>query len=162
MRSQAAVTSMALLVVLFGAPASAAPPERAVVPVDAELESLLEDLLTAACGVPVTVEGTGKVISKVFTDRQGQIRRAQDNYSQRFLITNTVTGATYTIRDTGPDRVLFRNGEPVTLQQIGRSTTGSGTIGRTVFDISDGQMEELSRSGRSFGDFVANTCAAIT
>lgn len=162
MGSKATAASLALFIVVFGSPASAAPPERDVVPVGADLESLLEELLTAACAVPVTVEGRGKVISKVFTDRQGRTVRAQDNYAQRFLITNTSTGATYTIRDTGPDRVLFEDGEPVTLQQIGRSTTGSGTIGRTVFDISDGQMVELSRSGRSFGDFVANTCAAIT
>lgn len=131
-------------------------------PVDAALEAFLEELLTPTCGVPVSVDGTGKVVSKVFTDRDGQITRAQDNYSQRFVVTNTLTGATSVIRDTGPDRVLFEGGQPVTLQQIGRSTTGSGTIGRTVFDIRHGQMRELSRAGRPFVDFVANACAAIT
>jgi hypothetical protein len=162
MKSIAAAACVALTGLILASPASAAPPEREVVPVDAALEAFLEGLLTPACGVPVSVVGTGKVVSKVFTDGRGETTRAQDNYSQRFVVTNTLTGATYVIRDTGPDRVLFEGGQPVSLQQIGRSTTGSGTIGRTVFDIRNGQSRELSRAGRPFGDFVANACEAIT
>lgn len=113
--------------------------------------------------MPVTVDGVGRVTYKLFTDRDGRVVRAQDTYAQRFVVTNTLTGATYTIRDVGPDRVLFEDGAPVVLQQIGRSTTGSGTIGRTVFTLTpDGDLVEQSRSGREFGDFVERTCSAIT
>jgi hypothetical protein len=162
MRVTAVVVGSALMTMALAAPAAAAPPVREVVPVGAADEAELQGLFTSACGVPVRVEGTGKVLSMVFSNRKGQVVRIQEIYSQRFVITNIETGATSTIRDTGPDRVLFENGEPVILQQIGRSTTGSGTIGRTVFDIRGGRSEELSRSGKSYGDFVANTCAAIT
>ena len=161
MRVRASVVGGALIGLALVSPASAAPPEREVIPVGAEDEATLEAILTSACGVAVRVEGTGKVLATVFKNRDGQVVRIQEIYSQRFLVTNTVTGATTTIRDTGPDRVLFKNGEPVSLQQIGRSTTGSGTIGRTVFDIRGGRMEEKSRSGKFFGDFVAKTCAAL-
>ena len=160
MRVTTAVLVGALMGLALAPPASAAPPERDVRHIGADVEAELEGLLTSACGFPVTVQGTGKVISLVFT-RDGQVVRAQDIYSTRFTVTNVATGARFVIRDTGPDRLLFEDGEPVVLQQIGRSTTASGTIGRTVFDVRGGGMEERSRSGRPYGDYVARTCAAL-
>ena len=86
--------------------------------------------------------------------------REQSTFRQTFVVTNTATGASFTIKDVGPDRVLYADGRPVQVAQIGRSTTGSGTIGRTVTDLTTGEV--VSRSGKSYGDFVEVTCDAIT
>ena len=46
------------------------------------------------------------------------------------------------------------------VQLIGRSLTGSGVIGRTVFDLTGDVPVVVSSSGREFG--VAEICAEIT
>lgn len=161
MRTTLALPAVAAAVLATTAvPAAAAPPERSVDLISAEVEADLEAVFSAACGVDVSVEGTGHVISKVFRNRSGTVVREQVTYATRFLVTNTETGATYRLVDAGPDRVLYENGEPVTLQMIGRSTTGSGVIGRTIIDLT-GQRPPQS-TGKVFGDFVQNTCEAIT
>lgn len=141
-------------------PASAAPPTRTVDPVGAQEEADLDRLLTRACGVSVEVEGSGRVTTTEFTDRNDVLVKVQAVYATRFVVTNAETGASYTLLDVGPDRLLFENGQPVELQQIGRSLTGSGVIGRTVIDLT-GQGPPQS-TGRVFGDYVAITCEAIT
>lgn len=140
-------------------PASAAPPVRFVDPVDAEEEELLTNLFTEACGVPVDVEGSGRSTTTEFTNGAGELVRVQVVFATRFVVTNTDTGATFTLRDVGPDRILFENGVAVELQQIGRSVTGSGVIGRTIVDLT-GQQPDRS-TGKVFGDFVERTCDAI-
>ena len=62
------------------------------------------------------------------------------------------------MRDSGPDRELYRAGEPVEFQLIGRSTTGSGVIGRTVVDYA---TEQVTSTGRPAEPFPQGVCAAL-
>jgi hypothetical protein len=121
----------------------------------------LRRYLTDACGTPITVDSDGKVIV-IILDKPGSRGVLEiDAYSFRASVTNNATGAIVEIVDAGPD--LFKI-DPKTghllLAITGRSTTGSGVIGRFVIDLDTGEV--IAVSGLDTGDWIENLCAALT
>jgi hypothetical protein len=151
--------AMALVAVLV-APAAAATPTREVIDLDdPAAEAFWSEVLTDACGFEVAVDFEGTVTVHVFTDRRGDFRMEIDKYWIRDRFTNVETGATVLLKDVGPDQVRVRNDGQVTLAIVGRSLTGSGVIGRVLYDLDTGEL--LQMSGREVGPIEDQVCPAI-
>ena len=141
------------------ATASAAPPTVFHVSFDDPvIEADFAAFLSETCGAPVDVEFAGKVVVHEFA---GPSRLVEiDSYSLRMTATNAATGASIVIRDAGPDIIAFdRTTGHLTIAITGRSTTGSGVIGRVVVDLDTGEV--LSEAGNEAGFFGDLVCAAI-
>jgi hypothetical protein len=147
---------------LLAAPALAAQPTRMVFDVDDPvLEAELGTLLSTACGTEIVADTSGHVIVMIFSGKRGELRPELDIFGSHFSFTNPDTGATYTIVDVGPDvYAVDRVTGHLTVAVTGRSLTGSGVIGRVVFDLDTG--EAVFEAGNPQGDWVANACAALT
>lgn len=159
MRAAALLAAVAAAAV-GAAAASAAPPTVFHVAFDDPvIEADFAAFLSATCGAPVDVALDGKVVVHEFA---GPSRLVEiDSYSLRLTATNTATGASIVIRDAGPDVVAFdRTTGHLTIAITGRSTTGSGVIGRVVVDLDTGEV--LSQAGNERGFFGEIVCAAIT
>jgi hypothetical protein len=153
---------LAILMLVLAFPAAAGKPTKVVVDLgtpanEADLAAFLSD----ACGVPIAVEADGKVIIIVLDKPQRRGVVEINAYEFHALVTNLTTGATTTIVDAGPD--LFKI-DPTTghllLAITGRSTTGSGVIGRFVIDLETGEV--VAVSGNVLGDPAQVICAEIT
>ena len=150
----------AMLALAF--PAAAGKPLELVVDLGTpENEAAIAADLTEACGVPISVEADGKVIVIVL-DKPGTRGVLEINaYEFHALVTNLSTGATTTIVDAGPDLLSIDRVTGHLLVAItGRSTTGSGVIGRVVIDLETGEV--LSVSGNELGDPEDAICAEVT
>jgi hypothetical protein len=154
------VLTIVMLVLAF--PAAAGKPIKFVVDLgtpanEADLAAFLSD----ACGAPIAVEANGKVIIIVLDKPRAQGVLEINAYEFHALVTNLATGATTTIVDAGPDLIKI---DPKTghllLAITGRSTTGSGVIGRFVIDLDTGEV--VSVSGNDLGDPAQAICAEIT
>ncbi len=126
-----------------------------------EIEGDLSELFTDVCGFPVNVdtEGWFKEIEIDAADRgkrQPVLRTIYHITSEVF----TSEWGTFKIRqDVGPDVVFVENGE-FKAAVTGRSLTGSGVIGRVVYDLATGEIE--SEAGRRvYEDFFATVCEAL-
>lgn len=153
---------LAILMLALAFPAAAGKPVRFVVDLgtpanEADIAAFLSD----ACGAPIAVEADGKLIIIVLDKPKAQGVVEINAYEFHALVTNVATGATTTIVDAGPD--LFKI-DPKTghllLAITGRSTTGSGVIGRFVIDLDTGEV--VAVSGNDLGDPAQAICAEIT
>lgn len=153
---------LAILMLALAFPAAAGKPVKFVVDLgtpanEADIAAFLSD----ACGAPIAVEADGKLIIIVLDKPKAQGVVEINAYEFHALVTNVATGATTTIVDAGPD--LFKI-DPKTghllLAITGRSTTGSGVIGRFVIDLDTGEV--VAVSGNDLGDFADLICAEIT
>src|SRR3970282_2796662 len=84
--------------------------------------------VSGECGFPVTVDLQGKVVVHVF---EGGRALEIDSYNIRGLYTNQANGKSWGLIDSGPD-IFYVDGAKVFIAITGRSTTGSGVIGRVV------------------------------
>ncbi len=158
MRMQAAAIIVATLALAASGPAAADPPTGTVIDQDDPVfEAEIAALLTDECGVPVAADTEGRVI--VF-ERTSQRVPEMSVFHLRATFTNLETGQTARLIDAGPDQLRRdpRTGE-LSFAIIGRSTTGSGVIGRVVEDA-DGNV--IFQAGREYGDWVAGVCAQLT
>jgi hypothetical protein len=74
--------------------------------------------------------------------------------------TFSANGKTLVVQpDSGPDVIWVGQDGHLYIALVGRSVTGSGVIGRTVFDIS--AMELVSTNGHDLGDFIAWVCDGL-
>jgi hypothetical protein len=116
---------------------------------------------TAACGFPVTVDAEGWVKIIPLTTA-GNGRRQPLELNIYHLSSETLSsewGSFQTPLDVGPDVIYLEDGV-VKVALTGRSTTGSGVIGRVVINTDTGEVE--SEAGNVvFEDFVATVCAAL-
>jgi hypothetical protein len=152
--------AVAMLALAF--PAAAGKPVKFVVDLGTPAnEAELAAIFTAACGAPISVAADGKVIVIVLDKPSARGVIEINAYEFHALVTNLSTGATTTIVDAGPDVLRI---DPETghlfVAITGRSTTGSGVIGRVVIDLDTGEV--LSVSGNELGDPVEAICAEVT
>ena len=152
---------LALVALALALPAVAGKPVKSVVDLGTPAnEAQLAAFLTEACGAPIRVDATGKLIIIVLDKPNARGNLEINAYEFHALVTNLATGATTTIVDAGPD--LFRI-DPTTghllLAITGRSTTGSGVIGRFVIDLDTGEVVAVSGLEVGFPDAI---CDALT
>ena len=154
-------STAAILAVLLGTLAvgtvSAARPTIVIVDVsDPAREAGFEADLLKACGFAIDVEATGHVIMHQF---DGNPRLVEIN-NYRMFETFSANGKTLVVRpDSGPDVVWVGRDGHLYIALVGRSVTGSGVVGRTVFDIT--AMELVSSNGHELGDFIAWVCNGL-
>lgn len=115
------------------------------------------DFASDACGFPVEAAVRGHIVVSIFPDDARPIREIA-RFSIRITYTNPATGDTYRLVDAGPD--LLKNG---TVAVIGRSLTGSGVIGRVVFDAETGEIlfEAGHRVNDGDGAYIDAVCDAL-
>lgn len=151
----------AILALLLGTLAAgsvfAAKPDRFVVDVSSpEFEAEIEAGLLVDCGFPIDFEGSGHIIVHVFNDHPRMIEMS--NF--RLFETFSANGNMVVVRpDSGPDRIWVGRDGDVYLALVGRSVTGSGVIGRTVFNLT--KQELVSSNGHDLGDFIAFLCGEL-
>jgi len=115
------------------------------------------DFASDACGFPVEAAVRGHIVVSIFPEDARPIREIA-RFSLRTTYANPATGDTYRLVDAGPD--LFKNG---TVAVIGRSITGSGVIGRVVFDAETGEIlfEAGHRVNDGDGAYIDAVCDAL-
>ena len=153
---------LAILMLALAFPAAAGKPVKFVVDLGTPAnEADVAAFLTDACGVPIAVEADGKV-TIIVLDKPKQRGVVEINaYEFHALVTNLDSGATTTIVDAGPDLFKFDSKTGHLLLAItGRSTTGSGVIGRFVIDLDTGEIVHVS--GNQLGDPAEAICAEVT
>jgi hypothetical protein len=145
-----AVLSVVCLTVLgFTGAAEAGKPETFKIDLS-EFSDIESEFASEACGFPIQATVRGQVVITIFSDGPSPIVEL-DRFSSRVRYTNPATGETYSLVDAGPD--IYRDG---TVAITGRSVTGSGVIGRVVFDL---QTEEIlfeagNRLNEGFGAYI--------
>ncbi|MDP8903788.1 MAG: hypothetical protein M3N29_00470 [Chloroflexota bacterium] len=165
MRSKLKLLSSVWLALVLGAllagPSLAAKPFMETINLDnPDDEAFFSELFSEACGASIAADTWGSLRIKVFTDREGNVTRQINKWFIRIRLTNTETGQSILIKDVGPDIIwLAKNGD-LMLAIVGRSVTGSGVIGRVVINLTTGEL--VSQSGKELGDWIANSCAALT
>jgi hypothetical protein len=115
------------------------------------------DFASDACGFTVEANLRGHIVVSVFPDDARPIREIA-RFSIRATYKNPATGETYRLVDAGPD--LFKNG---TVAVTGRSITGSGVIGRVIFDTETGDIlfEAGHRVNEGDGAYIDAVCEAL-
>lgn len=162
MKRSLVLLALAVLTLALAFPAAAGKPVRFVVDLGTpENEASIAAFLTDACGTPIGVEADGKVIVIVHDKPRPRGVVEINAYEFHALVTNLATGATTTIVDAGPDLFKFDSKTGHLLLAItGRSTTGSGVIGRFVIDLDTGEIVHVS--GNELGDPAQAICAEVT
>jgi hypothetical protein len=126
------------VVTLSAAPVFAAQPHMEWVPVD---DVFVDTFLTDACGVEVTVHETGHFISRAFTDADGDLVRAVNNFA--LSVTWSSEKGTVQAKDVGADLITFLDDGSIIRLVIGSvqsiSIPGQGRVyqevGRTLVVI---------------------------
>ena len=146
-------------VLALAGPAAGAQPSREVFDLDSPVfEADVAAFLTEECGTEIEADLEGRITVLVFEDAvSGVVER--DIYEAKYTFTNPETGAVFSLHDAGPDTWVVRDGT-LFLASSGRSTTGTGVIGRVVRDLATG--ERVFEAGKPTGDFVERVCEALT
>lgn len=161
MRRSVLLAVCALVALALASPALAAKPSKEVISLDnPEDEAFYSALLTEECGVPVEADFEGTVTVHVFTDRDGEFKREIDKYWIRDTFTNTETGASVLLRDVGPDIIWVGRDGATYIALTGRSLTGSGVIGRVVFNFDTGEL--IGEAGKPVGSIADQVCPFLT
>ena len=154
--STAAILALLLSALAAGSVSAARPTVLHIDVSDPAREAGFEADLLAACGYAVDVEATGHVIVHQFN---GNPRLVEIN-NYRMFETFSANGKTLVVRpDSGPDVIWVGRDGHLYIALTGRSVTGSGVVGRTVFDITT--MELVSSHGHDLGDFIAWVCNGL-
>jgi hypothetical protein len=157
LRRIAALTLMSVAsTVVLGHAAWAAGPDTFTIDA-AEFSEVEADFASDACGFTVDASVRGHIVVSVFPDDARPIREIA-RFSMRITYRNPATGESYRLVDAGPD--LSKNG---TVAVIGRSITGSGVIGRVVFDAEtdDILFEAGHRMNEGDGAYISAVCEAL-
>jgi hypothetical protein len=115
------------------------------------------EFASEACGFPIEAEVRGHIITTIFPEGPNP-HVAIERFNIRILYTNPETGETFRLVDAGPDIV-----SEDTVATIGRSITGSGVIGRVVFDLETGDIlfEAGRRVNAGDGAYITAVCEAL-
>jgi hypothetical protein len=125
----------ALLVVVLGATAAAAQaPEKVVIQVH---ESVADDFLTAACGVPVTTTATGRITFFTFPD--GTV--LQDLTTLNISLAATAGDNQARFRDVGIDQVRVQPDGTVILSIVGQVPFGFTGVLKIDLDTGEAILE---------------------
>ena len=154
--STAAVVALLLSALAAGSVSAARPTVFTIDVSDPAREAGFEADLLAFCGFPIDVAATGHVIVHQF---DGNPRLVEIN-NYRMFETFSANGKTLSVRpDSGPDVVWVGQDGDLYIALTGRSITGSGVIGRTVFNLTT--LELVSTNGHDLGDFIAWVCEGL-
>lgn len=154
-RMVAAALCAAILATVGAGSVLAAKPTTFIVDVS-ETESEDEALLLAICGYPIDVENRGHIVVHLFDGHTPLIEI--DNY--QMFESFSANGKTVVAHpDAGPDVIWVGSDGDVFLALVGRSVTGSGVIGRTVVNLSTGEL--VSSHGHELGDFIEFLCSEL-
>jgi hypothetical protein len=165
-RITATMLASLLVMTMAFAPATAAPrPNDHAKPTIIDFDDIEEDIaaeFTALCGFPVDVdiEGWVKIIP---LDTAGDGRRQPLEIDVYHISSQTFSSDGRTFQaplDVGPDVIYLEDGV-VKVALTGRSTTGSGVIGRVVINTQTGEIE-FEAGRRVFADFGDAVCEALT
>lgn len=153
---RAAFAAALLASIAAGSVSAARPVVFAIDVSDPAREAGFEADLLKRCGFAIDVEAVGHVIVHQF---DGNSRLVEiDNY--RMFETFSANEKTLVVRpDSGPDVVWVGHDGHLYIALVGRSVTGSGVVGRTVFDLTT--MELVSSNGYDLGDFGAWVCGEL-
>jgi len=156
MRHWLVVSGSALILLLLAGVAYSAKPETSKF----DLSVISEDeseFASEACGLPIEAVARGHIITTIFSEGPNP-HVAINRFNARVLYTNLDTGETYRLTDAGPDI----EGDD-TIAVIGRSITGSGVIGRVVFDLETGEiLFEAGHRVHAGGDeYITAICEAL-
>ncbi len=126
-----------------------------------ETEDETAALFTEFCGFPVEVDAEGWVkIIPLNTSGNGKRQPLELNiYHVSTLVFTSKWGSFTAPLDVGPDVIYMEDGV-VKVALTGRSTTGSGVIGRVVLNTETGEVE-FEAGRRVYDDFVAAVCSAL-
>jgi hypothetical protein len=156
MRRWLVILGSALILLLPTGVAYSAKPETTRV----DLSVISEDesqFASQACAFPIEAVVRGHVITTIFSEGPNP-HVAINRFNIRISYTNPETGETFRITDAGPD---IEGDDTVAI--IGRSITGSGVIGRVVFDLETGEI--LFEAGRRLtaggGAYITAVCEAL-
>ena len=156
-RISRAALAAAMLAILATGSVSAAKPTIVIVDVsDPAREAGFEADLLLVCGYAIDVEATGHVIMHMFDGHPRLV--GINNY--RMFETFSANGKTPVVRpDSGPDVIWVGRDGHLYIALQGRSVTGSGVIGRTVFDLTT--LELVSSNGHDLGNFFEWVCNGL-
>ena len=155
------IVRAALGAVLMGSLATgsvlAAKPDLFIIDINTpEFEADQEAFWSEVCGYPIDFEGSGHILFHVFNDNP----RLIEIHNFRLFETFSANGKTVEVRpDSGPDVIWIGQDGNVYLAIVGRSVTGSGVVGRTVFNLSTGEF--VSSNGHDLGDFFSFLCEEL-
>ena len=156
MRRWLVILGSALILLLLAGIAYSAKPETTKVDLSVISEEEAE-FASEACGFPIEAVVRGHVITTIFSEGPNP-HVAIHRFNARVLYTNLDTGETYRLTDAGPD---IQGDDTVTV--IGRSITGSGVIGRVVFDLETGEIlfEAGHRVHAEGEEYITAVCEAL-
>ena len=156
MRRSPVIFVIGLMLVSLAGIAHAGKPETTKVDLSifSEAES---EFASEACGFPIDAEVRGHVITTIFAEGPSP-HIAINRFNIRITYTNLETGETFGLVDAGPDI----EGDDI-VAVVGRSITGSGVIGRVVFDLETGEIlfEAGRRVNAGFGAYIDGVCEAL-
>ena len=156
MRRVCVLSVISILLMVAAAPAGAAPKSNSQKEVFTIPPELIESILEDACGVDLTVTGSGWVQVKLFRGNNNQVEL--DVFHLDVTVTNS-EGDRIRILDVGPDHYYFDRDGNLVLTITGRSITGSGWIGHVVINLDTGEIEMTA--GNEQGDWIENACTAL-
>lgn len=115
------------------------------------------EFASEACGFPIDAVVRGHIITTIFSEGPNP-HVAINRFNIRISYTNPETGETFRLADAGPD---IEGDDTVAI--IGRATTGSGVIGRVVFDLETGEIlfETGHRDNAGDGAYITAVCEAL-
>lgn len=151
---------LVLVAVLLGAslPAAASPKSNDSKEVEdqSQFTGIVEEILNELCSFQVEVEIDGWAQYK---SQKNDMKLT--NWHSHLVFTNLDTGETLNLVDTGPDKVFEKDGR-LFLSITGVSPTGSGWIGRVVYDMETWDIVQASGRQLHDGDFFQYVCDALS
>ena len=156
-----AVTVAALAVITLAPSTLAARPTREVIDIGTpEIEALIAEHQSDACGFEISVVADATIRVMVFTDKDGNFRREIDQAHLDWTLTNVRTGATSRLLSVGPD-VYWTTRDGIAMHaSVGIVLSESGLlIGRTLTNDTDGTL--VRSAGRVAGDAEQVFCAPL-
>jgi hypothetical protein len=150
--------SLLLFALVLPSSALAAPPTHETISLnDPALDAEESAWASDWCGFPVVGNVSGHIRIHIKSKTgPGVVELAI--YGIRIQYTNPANGATFKVRDIGPDRFFVKDGR-LYVAVTGRSEGGTGTIGQVVIDLETGEV--VRQAGREIGLYWDRLCQAI-
>jgi hypothetical protein len=146
----------ALLALAVGTARAAAPTTMVIDLNDPAIDADESAFASDVCDFPIVADVSGHIRLVTF-DGGGSVQNL-NLYNVLATYTNPETGATYRLRDIGPDRFYVKRGV-LYVAVTGRSETGSGVIGVVKINLDTGEV--VHSAGKGIGFFYDRLCAAV-
>jgi hypothetical protein len=145
-----------VLLALAAGPAMAAPNTVVIDLNDPAIDAEESGFASDVCGFPIVADVSGHIRFVTF-DGQGSVQELH-LFNVLATYTNPETGATYRLRDIGPDRIYVKRGI-LYVAVTGRSETGTGVIGVVKINLDTGEV--IQTAGKGIGFFYDRLCAQL-